>query len=107
MRTALGASVGNLFGQVTWNHNAGYKVDPPALTQTQVGAYDVFNLYFRYDVKGERMLRDLSFTLNVDNLFDKDPPVYLGDCTFTPGACGYINGATLGRLVQFGISKRF
>lgn len=107
LRTALGAQAGKLYGQVTWNHNSGYTVDPAALTQTRVDAYDVFNLYFRYDVKGEKLFKDLSFTLNVDNLFDKDPPVYLGDCTFTPGACGYINGATLGRLVQFGVSKRF
>ncbi|MCW1429540.1 TonB-dependent receptor plug domain-containing protein [Novosphingobium sp. JCM 18896] len=110
IRTTAGAEIGNLLAQVTWNHSAGYRVDPATpsfVPQTKVSAYDVFNLYFRYDVKSENLFKDLSFSLNVDNVFDTDPPEYRGVCTFTPGACGFINGNTLGRLVQFGASKKF
>jgi iron complex outermembrane receptor protein len=39
-------------------------------------------------------------TLNVSNLFNQDPPFYNADP-------GYANGSTLGRLIQFGIRKKF
>lgn len=110
--TVVGADIGNLRAQVTWNFRKGYAITPTAAipgttdTQVRVGDYHVFNLFFKYDVKGEDMFKDLSFTLNVDNLFDKDPPVFYGSAT-TPAQSGYANGSTLGRIVTVGVSKRF
>jgi hypothetical protein len=59
----------------------------------------------RYDFKAGGIARDLQLTLNVDNVFDTDPPEFRGDPI--AGQFGYLNSLTLGRLVQFGISKKF
>jgi iron complex outermembrane recepter protein len=93
--------------QLTWNHLRGYKLNPVVgyIPQTEVDAYNVFNLFFKYDLNGEGATKDLSFTLNVDNVFDTDPPEYRGDVV--GGVSGFINGSTLGRLVQVGFSKKF
>ena len=48
--------------------------------------------------------KNLSFTLNVNNLFDQDPPFLLRN-NFNEQ--GYANGFTLGRMFIFGVSKQF
>jgi iron complex outermembrane receptor protein len=108
MRSNIGATVGNLRGQFTWNHSAGFNVPPvPIYGQTRVGAYNTFDLFFKYDVPGDSMaFKDLSLTLNVTNLFDKDPPLYFAG-NIVANASGFLNGNTVGRLVQLGVSKRF
>ncbi len=105
--TTLGANIGNLRAQATWNHSQGYNLIPVAssLNQAKVGSYNLINLFFQYKVPGESAIaRDLSFTLNVDNLFDKDPPLFRGADN---SLFGVRNGFTLGRLVKFGVSKKF
>ena len=69
-----------------------------------MSSFNVVNLFFRYDVKGEDLLKDLSFTLNINNVFDQDPPLLKG---FNFSGQGYTNGSTIGRLVQLGVSKKF
>ncbi|MBV1686766.1 TonB-dependent receptor [Novosphingobium sp. G106] len=97
--------------EATWNHASGFSTTPtPAnLQQNKIGAFDIFNLFMKYDVPGESMLlKDLSFTLNVDNVFDKAPPLYRG--TYSGGgntSVGFANGFTLGRLIRVGVSKKF
>lgn len=102
-----GANIGNFRAQVTWNHSHGYDLTPISTFafQDHVSSFDVFNLFFRYDVKGEDLFKDLSFTLNINNVFDQDPPLLKG-VTFG-GIGGYTNGSTLGRLIQFGVNKKF
>ncbi|HET9868004.1 MAG TPA: TonB-dependent receptor, partial [Nitrospira sp.] len=106
--TTLGADISNLRAQVTWNFRQGYDLSPAAgiVGQTRVDDFHVFNLFFRYDVKGEGALSDLAFTLNVDNVFDQDPPVDWS-VKATASQAGFGNGSTLGRLIQFGVSKKF
>ena len=109
VRSSLSAETGGLFGQVTWSHSAGYKVVPAVgfVPQTRVSSFDVFDLFFRYDVPAEGVFSDLEFTLTVNNVFDQDPPEYR---LFDPSRFnseGYINGNTLGRLIQFGVKKKF
>lgn len=110
VRTTAGTEIGKLQAQLIWNHSAGYDLDPfagfVAPLQTKVDGFDVFNLYFHYDVAGTGMLENLSFSLNVDNLLDQEPPVFRG-VTSTSSTRGFTNGNTLGRLVQFGIEKKF
>ena len=107
MQTTLGADVGNLLAQVVWNHSQGYNITPTAtnLQQSRVDSFNVFNLFLQYKVPGEsRIAKDLTLSLNVDNLFDQDPPLFRGQAsTFN----GFANGFTLGRLVRLGVSKRF
>ena len=105
--SSIGAQVGNLRGQLTWNHLGGFNVIPGAanLNQDKVGDYNVFNLYLKYDVPGDSFIaRDLTFSLNVDNVFDQDPPLYRGA---SGSRFGVWDSFTLGRLVRFGINKRF
>ncbi|MCW1432426.1 TonB-dependent receptor domain-containing protein [Novosphingobium sp. JCM 18896] len=105
--SSLGADVGNLRAQLTWNHLQGFKIIPSAATlnQERIGDYNVFNLFLQYKVPGEsRIARDLVLSLNVDNLFDQDPPLYRGS---SGSRFGVWDSFTLGRLVRLGISKKF
>ncbi|MEY2928263.1 MAG: hypothetical protein RL367_2740, partial [Pseudomonadota bacterium] len=76
-------------------------------TQTRVKSFNVVDLFFKYDVTGEGALNGLSLSLNVNNVFNQDPPVYLLQQSLTPGTNGFANGRTLGRFVQFGVTKKF
>ena len=100
-RTALvagvGARVGDLTGRATLNYRGGY----PILgipSQSHVSSFKTVDLFFSYDLGA--LLENSSLTLNVDNVFDQDPP-YLNS------ANGYTNGSTLGRVVSVGIRTKF
>lgn len=98
-----GVDYGPLRAQLTMNHNGSYHVTSAVnLPQDSVGAFTTFNLYLRYAMQGEDWRKNLSFTLNVDNVFNTDPPVYKAS-----SGNGTANGSTLGRLVQFGVHKDF
>lgn len=103
----LGTRIGGLRAQVIWNHTSGYKRGTVEFGQTRVSAFDAINLFFKYDVKSKSAWgSDLSFTLNVQNLFDVSPPEFrsaagLGFDT-TQGSA-----FSIGRIVQFGVSKKF
>jgi iron complex outermembrane receptor protein len=66
----------------------------------------VINTFFRYDFKGESHAAtgDLSVSLSINNLLDKDPPENHDNGVFSSG---FANGLTVGRMVQFGVSKKF
>ena len=107
LQTTLGASIGRLRAQATWNHTNGYSILPTTSVPVQdhVGAFNTVNLFFKYDVPAESgILRDLSFTLNVNNVFDQNPPILRRN---NPNENGFANGFTLGRLFIFGVSKKF
>lgn len=118
LKATAGVEVGRLLSQITLNHTSGYALDPALgfagtttsgqsfVAQNRVDAFNVVNLFFRYDFRGEDLLKDLQLTLNIDNVFDQDPPEYRG--VQLGGFAGIApNVNTLGRLVQFGISKKF
>jgi iron complex outermembrane recepter protein len=107
LRASAGVNVGGLRAQATVNHTVGYDIVPLATTpvQNRVGSFTTVDLFFKYDVSSEsRWLKDLSFTLNIDNLFDQDPPVFFGT---GPSDNGYANGFTFGRMFIIGASKKF
>lgn len=113
-----GTNLGGFRAQITWQHTSGYRLKPGlggsggvagtstapcvgACGQEKVSAFDTFDLFFKYDFSGEdRFTKDLSFTLNVNNLFDTDPPLLRA-------LSGFANGFTLGRFVQVGLVKEF
>jgi iron complex outermembrane receptor protein len=108
----LGATVGPVRGQVIWNHTAGFDLSPTsppaAFGQTRLKAFDAINLYFRYEMPRSLFGEDMDLTLNVQNLFDVDPPIYRAASLSTPGydtAGGH--AFTIGRIVQIGVSKKF
>jgi iron complex outermembrane recepter protein len=95
----VGTNVHSLRAQAQWNHTSGYHsiVTP---VQNYVGAFDVVNLFFSFDMSDAGLEQGLQLTLNVNNMLDRDPP------TLKAGL-GYANGSTVGRLVQLGINKTF
>lgn len=93
-----GATVGSLSGQVQYIRTDGYDLGNNPL-QDRVGAFDPVNLFLSYDLPGGSFLADTSLTLNVQNLFDRDPP-------FFNGGSGYTNGSTYGRLFILGLRKK-
>lgn len=124
LSASVGADIGTFRAQATLNHSSGFGVvrcDPTTvpvcnpsatglptangLPQDRVGDFNTVNLFFKYEVPGESLLlKDLEFTLNINNAFDQDPPIFRSIGNSQPG---YANGFTLGRLIQFGISKKF
>jgi iron complex outermembrane receptor protein len=105
--TTVGADIGNLRAQVVWNFSQGFDTTPTIanLGQDHVGNFNVFNLFFLYKVPSESAIfKDLSLTLNVDNVFDQDPPLFRGSSNSVNGVA---NGFTLGRLIKFGVTKKF
>ena len=104
--TTLGATIGNLRAQGTWNHTDGFRMQPSSqnLQQASSGGMDVFNLFFQYKVPGDSAYaKDLVLSLNVDNVFDTTPALYRGLSNSLFGA----NGFTLGRVVKVGVTKTF
>jgi iron complex outermembrane recepter protein len=103
-----GAQFGQLHAQATLNHTQGYRLNPPVglAQQTHVSSYDVLDLFFKYDFKGDGGWKDLAATLNINNALDRDPPNYQ-DNNIVGFQDGYANGWTIGRVVQLGISKKF
>ncbi|MDE2302584.1 MAG: TonB-dependent receptor [Sphingomonadales bacterium] len=103
--TVIGATVHDNFrAQLTWNHQAGFTLSAPAgYGQTQVGAFNTFDLYTQYDLK-RGTLPPISFSVGVTNLFNTSPPVYYGD---SPGLGAGYAGSTTGRVVQLGASVKF
>jgi iron complex outermembrane receptor protein len=104
--TRLGTTIGKFRAQATWYRNAGYDLDPIAANdfQDRVGSFNLVDLFLKYDVQGSGWAQDLSFTLNVNNVFDQDPPLWK---TFDFTTSGFNNGFTLGRVVMFGARKKF
>ena len=107
MTSTLGTDVGNLRAQLVWNFSQGYDITPTAtnLQQSHVASFNVFNAFFQYKAPGDSALtKDLTLSLNIDNIFDKDPPLYRGS---TATFFGFGNGFTLGRMVRVGVQKEF
>ncbi len=70
----------------------------------QIGSYTLMNLYTSYTIPRQLMpVSDLTLELNIENVFDRSPPLVLGDVT------GFdvtkIN--PIGRLWLIGLRKRF
>ncbi len=84
---------------ITVNHSDGYRVIG-VLGQSKVSAFTTVNAYASYKLSLTGWMADTTLTLNVDNLFDAEPPYY-------NDADGYANGSTLGRLVSLGVRKSF
>jgi iron complex outermembrane recepter protein len=102
----LGATEGALRGEVVWQYTGGYSVvaTPANLHQAGISAFSVFNLNFQYAPELQGWSKGLTLSLNVDNVLDTHPPLYNG--VLGSAGYGYV-GFTLGRLIQFGVSKKF
>jgi iron complex outermembrane receptor protein len=95
-------------------HRSGYDLDPiiaanPAnpfpQAQSRVGSFTTVDAFLEYTLPETWLPAETSLTLNVNNLFDEDPPFY--NFPAFGGNSGYANGSTLGRLVQIGLRTKF
>jgi iron complex outermembrane receptor protein len=100
----VGVEVGRFLASATLNYSGGYPV-VGVVNQTRVKAFHPLNLFFRYGFDGPGLLRDTELTLNIDNVFDINPPFYNGG--IGGGLFGLANGSTLGRYYNVGLRKRF
>jgi iron complex outermembrane receptor protein len=107
-----GANIHDLRAQATVNYVGGFNVTPTIANNNQdwLRAFTVVNLFFNYDfshmdIKGTGLTHNLSFSLSINNVFNQDAPHYSG--TYNTLYNGYANGATVGRLVQIGVVKKF
>lgn len=64
------------------------------------------DLYLEYEIADTLIGDELALTGTVSNLLDEDPPIFLGG-NIVPAQRGFVNGNTIGRLVQVGIRTRF
>lgn len=97
--TSVGANVGPVTARAQWARRGGYPILFNPL-QDRVDAYDVVDLYFAYDLGDIGFTDSTELTLNIDNVFDQDPP-------FLTTGNGYGNGSTFGRLFQLGVRTQF
>ncbi|MFM6965980.1 MAG: TonB-dependent receptor domain-containing protein, partial [Rhodoluna sp.] len=108
LQTTVGLTTGGFRAQATVNYNAGYNIVPIttiAVPQSRVGSFTVVNLYFKYDVPADSgLLKGLSFSLNVNNVFDQDPSELRRN---NSNEYGFANGFTLGRMFMLGATKKF
>ena len=101
-----GLTSGGFRAKLTWNHTGGFNVNPLVFNgQSKVSAFDTFDAFFSYDLGGTGITKDLEFTLNINNILDRDPPIErlagFQNFGFAP------NVFTVGRFVQFGVRKKF
>ena len=100
----IGLGTQAIQGRVELNHNSGFELALPltanGVTQTDVDGFTTVDLFAAYTLGSFAGGRDARLTLNIDNVFDADPPFYNSNP-------GYINGSTRGRLVQVGVSFGF
>jgi iron complex outermembrane receptor protein len=95
----IGVEVGAFRAGARLNYSGGYPVIGVP-NQTKVKAFHPLNMYMAYAFDGPGLLRDTEVTLNIDNVFNINPP-------FINSGSGYANGSTLGRYVNVGLRKRF
>lgn len=101
-KATLGATVGKFTANVEANYLDGYPT--VYVTQPHIDSYTVWNLYFNYDLRADgdtkrSWARNTSLSLNIGNVFNKDPVVNINN--------GPFNGGTFGRLVTLSVKKHF
>ncbi|WP_438851830.1 TonB-dependent receptor plug domain-containing protein [Brevundimonas nasdae] len=90
---------GAFAGELTVNHNSSADVTN-VVGQNKIDSFTTVNLFGSYDLGLSGAFSDTTVTLNIDNLFDEEPPYY-------NAIGGTANGSTLGRVVSIGLRKTF
>jgi iron complex outermembrane receptor protein len=97
----VGTDIGERFTMsATANYTPGYAL-VGVTNQTSYGSFMPVNLFFKYDFG-----HDLVGTLNIDNVLDTKVP-FANVSGGISSSAGFLQASTIGRFVNFGISKRF
>lgn len=104
----LGLSSGGFRTQLTLTHLDGFQVLPTAtLFQSSVDSWNQFGLYTSYEFSDEsRILSGTQISVTVNNLFNTPPPLVKSVANIAGSVNGHF-GDTVGRVIQFGLRKRF
>ncbi len=123
-RAQLGWEWSGFSADLFWNHTGGYRnwistsvapitvdaVGNPTGGGDKVKNNDIFDIHLQYTFGGENMLRGWQLFVDMQNIFDKDPPFYNGNTNgILGGAWGY-NGFVsnpIGRLTTLGLRMKF
>ncbi len=98
----IGWSKDNMRARLTLNYTDEYDASTSAVDQTKVDSFLVTNLFVGYSFRGASGITEgLSLRLNVDNVFDEDPPQYRRQQLLN------YSGFTLGRVFKMGLTKAF
>ena len=102
-RAYVGAEVGGLSGTVFVNHYGSYDNDSVTPIQ-KVPSHTEFDLALRYTLDQPfSVAKDVTFTLDVQDIFDNDPPyVQNGNLAFDPNA-----HSPIGRTIAIGLRAGF
>jgi len=96
-----GLSSGGFSSRVTVNHTNGFDTNI-AVNQTRVESFTVADLFLGYEFGDSLGVgKGLMLTLNVDNVFDTDPPVFRQQRNLN------FSGFTLGRIFKLGARISF
>jgi len=109
-QATLGADIHNFRIQGTFSHKDG-SVRAGGASAANFGqgltdAFEFIDLYMKYDVKSGGAFKNMSVTLNIQNLLNTNPPAYLSSASTTPGFDPSTT-FTLGRVFQIGVRKKF
>lgn len=101
-RAYAGAEIGNLSATIFANHYGSYDNDAASPVQ-DVPAHTEFDLALRYTLESPfAFAQALTFTLDVQDLFDNDPPyVPNGNLAFDPNA-----HSPIGRTIALGVRAK-
>ena len=101
MSANVGLETGGFRVRATVNHTGGFATNT-AVAQTEVDGFTVADLFLGYEFgENSGVFEGLSLRVNVDNVFDTDPPVWRRS-----QGVNY-SGFTLGRIFKLGVSKKF
>ena len=107
-----GVTVGDFYARLTMNYSDAYEVtfnngaalgpNSSGPFQDKVDAFYPVDLFVRYDLGALSIVDGLQLSLNLDNLFDEEPPLWRQN-----GGNGSQNGNTLGRVISVGFTADF
>jgi iron complex outermembrane receptor protein len=104
LRGQLSAITGPFTAVASVNYSHKYKNQYQLANNTPavetIKAFTTVDLHFGYKLPETSIFDGVEVTLDVDNLFDKDPP-------FARSGNGYGNGNVLGRVITAGVRTRF
>ena len=96
---------GPVAADLAWNHsgqfNQVYSLAAGGTNVQSVKPFDTVDVHLGYDFGDRRWVSGTTVSLNVDNLFDKDPPLLLAGGGFSGAA------SPLGRTIWAGVQKKW
>jgi iron complex outermembrane receptor protein len=105
VRAQVGWSSGDLAASLFANHVGGYRNEGVQPVQN-VASFNTIDGHLAWTLKDDPVMKDVTFALDVSNLFDRNPPTYY----YSSGSIVGFDPTTanpLGRVISVSLSKRW